>query len=220
MSATAIKTSSADLRHGFVLLAELLKYPTADRISRWTSIQSALDSACPEAGREVSRFLQLAGAETDMEAAYLRTFEITPTCAPYISIHLFGEENFKRGEFMVALRGRYQESGLDTEGELPDHITVVLGFAGSIDGDELRELAELCLMGPLVSMLAALDDANPYHSLLRAVLAVVRTLYPDLKLPSVEEARPRKAMSPPGLHCGAGCGPTFVPLGAVSEAIT
>lgn len=135
----------------------------------------------------------------DLQELYTATFDVTPVCVPYVSIHLFGEENFKRGEFMAALNARYVETGFATNGELADHIAVLLRFAAQVDEVERRELAEFCLLGPLEKMIAALPEANPYRQVLEAVKA---------EFAGVQAAPlPVELMQTHGVGC-AGCGVT------------
>jgi len=109
----------------------------------------------------------------------LRAFDITPLAVPYLSIHLFGEENYRRGEFMARLLEAYGKAGLDCGGELPDHLSILLQFAAKLEGEERRELLEFCLTEPLQKMEAPLKRAgHPYEFLLQAIRDVVET---DLK---------------------------------------
>jgi nitrate reductase delta subunit len=138
----------------------------------------------------------------DREEIHAATFEITPSCVPYVSIHLFGEENFKRGEFMAALLARYAETGFDRGGELPDHIANLLRYFDTCDKEEQRELAAHCLLTPLEKMTAALSEANPYSPLLTATTAAVRDACPGVE--AVAVAKPSGAPAACAVGC---CGP-------------
>ncbi len=116
----------------------------------------------------------------EREELYTATFDVTPACVAYVSIHLFGEENFKRGEFMAGLYERYSQAGFTTSGELPDHLSVLLRFVAETDEAERQELTEFCLLGPLGKMIAALTGENPYRALLEAVRDVLQAAYPDV----------------------------------------
>lgn len=138
----------------------------------------------------------------DREELHAATFEITPSCVPYVSIHLFGEENFKRGEFMAALLARYAETGFDRGDELPDHIANLLRYFDACDESEQRELAAHCLLTPLEKMAAALSEANPYSTLLTATAAAVRDACPGVEAVPVE-----KPSGAPAACAGGCCGP-------------
>ncbi|MCX6895721.1 MAG: nitrate reductase molybdenum cofactor assembly chaperone, partial [Verrucomicrobia bacterium] len=171
-------------------LSGLLEYPGSEFASRLAAAQSAAPLA---------RFCTAISALTpdEREELYTGTFDVTPACVAYVSIHLFGEENFKRGEFMAGLHARYQQAGFSTMGELPDHLAVLLRFTAQVDDAERREIAEFCLLGPVGKMIAALNESNPYRALLEAVRDTLQAAYPDVKpaLSPVEQMR---------LH-GAGC---------------
>lgn len=169
-------------------LARLLEYPT---------------------GQDYAAFAPALGAlsRDEREELYTATFDVTPTCVPYVSIHLFGEENFKRGEFMAALGARYAAAGFETRGELPDHLSVMLRFLAQTDEAERRELVRFCLLGPLGKMIAALSDENPYRALLKAVREVLTAAYPDLQpaLSPLEQMQTHSACKTVTDGCG-GCG--------------
>ena len=80
---------------------------------------------------------------------------------------------------MAKLLEAYGKTGLDCGGELPDHLTILLRFAGKLEGEERRELLEFCLREPLRTMMTASKKAaHPYALLLQAVRDLVET---DLK---------------------------------------
>jgi len=119
-----------------------------------------------------------ARTEGEREELFSATFDINPSCVPYAGIHLFGEENFKRGELMAALFARYSETGFATNGDLPDHLANLLRFAAGADDAERRELAVFCILGPLQKMIASLDATNPYRELLEDVQAALQNAIP------------------------------------------
>jgi len=187
-------------------LARLLEYPAwsnADTLVRAVVLPD--DSA--DKSVRVTEFARAFAAlsQDEREELYTATFDVTPTCVPYVSIHLFGEEHFKRGEFMAALSARYAKAGFETRGELPDHLSALLRFLAQTDEAERRELVRFCLLGPLNKMIAALAEENPYRALLEAVREVLTAAYPDLQAaPS-----PLEQMQSHGASCNtvaSGCG--------------
>jgi nitrate reductase molybdenum cofactor assembly chaperone NarJ/NarW len=198
-------------------LAQLLEYPAADFESRLAQAREQLaqwdvDMADPTAtpAWSLDRFANAMLAMPDgcREELYTGTFELSPACVPYISIHLFGEENFKRGEFMAALHARYAELGFHPGQELPDHLAVLLRFAAATDDIERHELLEYCLLRPLVRMCGALVKGNPYHDLLEAVQRLLHEMHPSAKA----ALSPLEQMQARGQPCntvsaGCQCGP-------------
>jgi nitrate reductase delta subunit len=171
-----------------VALARLLEYPGDDFDERLAAAPGSGAIALAALDRE------------EREELYTAAFDVTPACVPYASIHLFGEENFKRGEFMAALRARYAEAGFDAGDELPDHLATLLRFAAHASEAERRELVEFCLLHPLECMLEALRENHPYRAVLGDVRALLHAAYPDIEAaPS-----PREEMQGHGAGC-RGC---------------
>lgn len=155
------------LTEAFETLSRLLEYPTVDM---------------PEC--RFTESMTLGGMSADeREEAYTATFDVTPACVPYVSIHLFGEQNFKRGAFMAELSGRCTEMGFDCRGELPDHLANMLRLAAKVGDEERRELMQFCVLGPVKKMMTGLGDGNPYRAILGAIEPVVQAAYPGLESP-------------------------------------
>jgi nitrate reductase delta subunit len=105
---------------------------------------------------------------------YTRTFDLQPSCSPYIGYHIFGD-GYRRGEFLVRLKGRCSECGLDVGRELPDHISVVLRLLALVGGSEEDDLVALCLSPAIDRMLESLaDEENPYSWALQALSYTIR----------------------------------------------
>lgn len=178
------------------LLASLLEYPGP-------GFDAHLAAAAPAAPGFVRQMHTLSAEER--EELFSATFDINPSCVPYAGIHLFGEENFKRGEFMAALFARYEETGFAPNGDLPDHLANLLRFAARANDAERRELAEFCLLGPLQKMTASLDRTNPYHSLLESVRAALEDELPGIR-PAASPLEQMRETPCPSTGC-ASCGP-------------
>ncbi len=202
---------SHKLKAQLTALARLLEYPGVDFGVRV--------SAAPSSATLVSfATAMLALSPDEREELYTATFDVTPACVPYVSIHLFGEENFKRGEFMAGLHARYAQAGFTTGGELPDHLSVLLRFTAETDHAEHRELTEFCLLGPLGKMIAALTEENPYHALLVAVREILQAAHPEVK-PALS---PLEQMQQHGGACAAisiGCNCGAAPQDAAATPI-
>jgi nitrate reductase delta subunit len=108
-----------------------------------------------------------------MQELYSTTFDLDPACAPYVGHHLCGDSP-RRGTFMARLADVYRQDGFagaGAQGELPDHVAVVLRYLAAVPtGAERQALLEDGLVPALDRMLSApLDDDNPYRSLLAAL---------------------------------------------------
>lgn len=195
--------------------AEFLEYPKDASVVRWEAARQRLGEFFPGAGDILGRFLEAASKMElgELESLYLCTFEIAAPCIPYISIHLFGEESFERGAFMAKLLDRYGQLEFHAGEELPDHLSVMLRFADRVEGEELRELLQYCLLRPVQIMMERLEASNPYVQVLASLLEILRGRFPGLKaapLP-VEQKRTHSPCHEPAAYspvCGDGsCGP-------------
>ncbi len=157
-------------------LALLLDYPGPGLLADTLVARSVLAGGRPIVTAALNDFVE-AIANIDLnqlEEVYARTFYIAPVCVPYVSVHLFGEESYKRGELMARLRGLYEEIGFDAGDELPDHLAVLMRVAPLLDVEIRDELIEYCLCGPASAMAASLGRTeNPYRHVLVAIAALL-----------------------------------------------
>jgi len=163
-------------------LGRLLAFPRPGAFAADLAAAAALlDAAMPQAAAALAAFrAELAELDDDaLQDLYSRTFDLAPRCVPYLSVHLFGAESFKRARLMTGLDDAYRRAGLDRGGELPDHLGLVLRFADAFGAEEWDELLQLCLARPLARMRTDLAaGGNPYRHLLDAVRLVLGL--PDL----------------------------------------
>lgn len=151
--------------------ADLLAYPDTDPTPAARRCRAL---AGRRSARHLDAFLaRLAGARPqEMEEAYAATFDLQPTCAPYVGHHLCGDGP-RRGLFLARLAGVYREDGFEPPagGELPDHLSVVLRYLSVVPGGEARDaLLRDGLVPALDRMLDAPGDpAGGYRSVLAAL---------------------------------------------------
>ncbi|HVP67976.1 MAG TPA: nitrate reductase molybdenum cofactor assembly chaperone [Anaeromyxobacteraceae bacterium] len=163
--------------HALRAFADLLSYPAADPVPVARRCQRLVGE---RAARHLDAFVTWAerAKPYDVEEAYSATFDLQPTCAPYVGHHLCGDSP-RRGEFLVRLAGIYRDGGFvdpTGENELPDHLSVVLRYLAATPTGEARDaLLEDGLLPSLDKMLAALEDpTNAYRSVLEALREEVR----------------------------------------------
>lgn len=157
--------------------APLLTYPDNNYKRYALDWQKAISLYFVSAGKLLEQFNQkISGLDTsELEEIFTRTFDMTPLCVPYISAHIYGEENFERGKLMSGLLDRYSEVGFDYGQEMPDHIAVVLRFASQCEDEEFNELIDYVLAEPIKQMAQnAKGSDNPYELLLLSILDVMR----------------------------------------------
>ena len=111
------------------------------------------------------------------QSIYTSTFDLAPSCTPYLGVHLFGDENPDRARLMVGLRMAYRRAGMaENAAELPDHVAEVLAFAARGDTEERDELRDFVLIPALSKMNEILaPTGNPYRHLVAAALHRIST---------------------------------------------
>jgi nitrate reductase delta subunit len=157
----------------FTAFAELLAYPSGDPSPAARRCHGLVRD--PGSAADLDRFVARAeqARPHELEELYASTFDLEPTCAPYVGHHLCGDGP-QRGVFLSRLADVYRQDGFDVVapgGELPDHLSVVLRYLGAVgSGPGRQALLEDALVPALDKMLASLDDpANVYRSLLSAL---------------------------------------------------
>ena len=154
--------------------AELLSYPAADPAPAARRCRELVlrRGAAEGLGRFLAR-AERAGPH-ELEEAYSSTFDLQPSCAPYVGHHLCGDGP-QRGLFLARLAEVYRQDGFAAGaagGELPDHLAVVLRYLAATPTGEARQaLLEDGLIPALDKMLAALEDPDAAY---RPVLAALR----------------------------------------------
>ncbi len=168
-------------RSSLNVFARALAYPAPGRLQE---LQRDLPSL-PEgpARRSLGAFLAEIGALSlgQWEELYTRTLDLNPPAAPYVGYQTWGE-SYQRGVFLAKLNRAACEAGVDTGGELADHLAPVLAYLAQTP-EPLPELLEVLppALARLVKTLRAADPANPYVKLFEAVQAACQ-------LPQKEDA--------------------------------
>jgi nitrate reductase delta subunit len=195
----AIRTSGhqeAPMAIRYRMLSLLLEYPDEALMSVLWQVRDLVGNdteAWAAAERDVlSRFLDHLESQplTELQADYVKTFDLTPEHSLHLTHHLFGDDR-NRGPALIDLSEHYREHGLElSANELPDYLPLMLEFASTLPEDE------------------ALDFLGQLHWVLRVLAAnLERTDSPYAAVVRVVEARaalraPAEAV--PGSHAGAG----------------
>jgi nitrate reductase molybdenum cofactor assembly chaperone len=161
-------------------LSKLLEYPQAG--TKWLNdIDTGcrlLQAECLPASKLVEEFREAVTkfSQAEMEETFTRTFDLAPVCLPYVSSYVHGNESYDRGDFMAKLVDLYDKYNFKVEGELPDHLAVLLRFASSLNGDERTDFVRFCLLEPVQQMAESMKDrANPFSHLMQAIYVVLQT---------------------------------------------
>jgi nitrate reductase delta subunit len=162
--------------------AWLLWYPDEHLYARLPDMRVAIDDL-PDATRVPLReFIDwLTGADA-MEAArqYVQTFDMKRRACPYLTYWTHGDTR-NRGLAILHFKQAYLSVGFDPgDGELADHLAVVLEFAAI--GDRLTGEALLAEhVGPIGLLRAALESIDsPYALVVQAVESTLPQITPEI----------------------------------------
>ncbi len=153
------------------IAALLLEYP-----------DEALLAALPELGRaaatlgqpyrqQLQSLLQhLASTPlTELAADYVATFDLRRRCCLYLTYYAYGDTR-KRGQALLTFKQAYRAGDVELlDGELPDHLCVVLEFAATTDLADGRRLLLDHRAGLELLRIALGDCGSPYVEALNAV---------------------------------------------------
>ncbi|MHC5210706.1 MAG: nitrate reductase molybdenum cofactor assembly chaperone [Planctomycetota bacterium] len=164
-------------------LAALVGYPRENWLA---DLDAAIESArtgCPGAAEALERLAEWARAtpQGELEEDFARTFDNTDERALEVGWHVYGE-NYTRGAFMAGMRRRLRKVGLEENGELPDHLSLLLPLLSRLSEQRARELA-LEFVAPATRKVHAALDAmqSPWAPLLEAVIEVLATHAPEAR---------------------------------------
>lgn len=146
----------------FHLLAQILEYPQADLTRTVRECEALLSLEYPEAAACLRRFQEFV-ADTPLgrqQEVYTLTFDLDAVCHPYVGHHLFGE-SYKRSAFMLGLKERYQNVGLETGSEVADHLALLVRFLCLCDdAAETEAIIHDALVPALKQMLKQKDEVE------------------------------------------------------------
>ena len=155
-------------------LAALLEYPDAAFRSRLPELRAALKA--PGFEPEERSALEEVGAwmadtdGLDLEALYVRTFDLDAGADLHLTAHLGADGDRNRGPDLIRLARHFEETGwmLATR-ELPDYLPLVLEFAATLDDKAARGLL-VNAREALTAITARLEElASPYLPVLRLI---------------------------------------------------
>ena len=170
------------------VLAHLLSYPDASLREHLDEMRDALRA---ERALTAGRLIELdalidrlrSGRPMDVEAAYVELFDRGHGTALHLFEHVHGDSR-DRGPAMVDLIKTYEQAGLYIgEGELPDHLTVVLEYASTQPPAQAREFLREVSHILQVIFSALLKRESAYASVLAAVLDLAGEKAQAVKIP-------------------------------------
>ena len=125
----------------YKMLSVLLEYPDQELIEHLPELvgetEDCLDMDEDERAA-MQRFLAhlQATALTELQADYVKTFDLTAEHSLHLTHHLFGDDK-NRGPALIDLGELYKDYGVEVvTNELPDYLPLILEFAAYLDDTE------------------------------------------------------------------------------------
>jgi len=154
-----------------------LSYPDPTLVERVPLLVSALDELpAATSGAGLRTFLDHAGEVPlpDLQREYVDLFDLSSRQPLYLSYWTDGDTR-RRGDVLGRFKERYRASGflVDTHGELPDHLPLVLEYAAVADPVDGPALLQEYRASLELVRLALHEAATPYAGVLDDVCATL-----------------------------------------------
>jgi nitrate reductase delta subunit len=173
LSALRERSANQTMRDRLVWQAAslLLAYPDDGLAARLDLVDELLGHISGPPAALLRQTVTALRAVEPMTAAmdYVATFDMRRRCTMYLTYWTAGDTR-NRGREMLAFATAYREAGVQPPGgEAPDHLTVVLEFAATVDPEVGRRLLNQHRV-PIDVLCGALADAkSPYQPTVAAV---------------------------------------------------
>lgn len=199
-AAPTVEPSELHQRLIWRIAALLLDYPGEQTLSMLDELGAAATELPPPAGAGLVSFVAHLRRTPPIELAahYVETFDLRRRNCLHLTYYAFGDTR-KRGMALLRFKHAYRTAGVTLgEHELPDHLTVVLEFAATVD-----PVAGQRLLGeyrPVIELLrqSLRDCESPYEAVLGAVCATL----PELNVADRRRIAELAAQGPPSEDVG------------------
>lgn len=160
------------IRHTHLVAAWCLDYPGDELLARLPELRATTEALPSPQRRSILPLLDFF-ADTALDVLqlhYVETFDMTKKRALYLSYWTDGDTR-RRGEVLAAVKARYRASGwlVDTHGELPDFLPMVLEYAALADPEDGRLLLQEYRASLELLKFSLLEAKTPYAGVLEAV---------------------------------------------------
>jgi nitrate reductase delta subunit len=156
--------------------AVCLGYPERDVITSAQVIRAALAEQAPH---QIAAFEPLLAYWQSCDLATIQThyvdvFDLSRKHSLYLSYWTDGDTR-RRGEVLAAFKQRYRRSGflVDTGGELPDYLPMVLEYAAVVDPVDGIALLQEYRSSVELLRLALVESGTPYAGVMTAVCSTL-----------------------------------------------
>jgi len=182
----------------------LLSYPDDEVVAALPDLEAALREQRPAA--PVRELLEVVERLRDTPVEQLRhdyvdTFDLTRRHALHLSYWTEGDTR-RRGEVLAAFKQVYRDSGrvVRLDGELPDHLPVVLEFAAVVDPERGTELLQRYRASLELLRIELEDDESVWAGAVRAVCVTLPGASPRTRTEAMALAGPVQPVETVGLE--------------------
>lgn len=161
-------------RRLYQVISLVLDYPSAQLRERLPLLRSTAQECAAAGVRSASTLTALLDhlEHTPLEALerdYVETFDMRRRCCLHLSYYGYGDTR-KRGMALLDIKQAYQASGVDlAEGELPDHLCVLLEFTATVDAPVGRVLLLDNRPGIELLRISLAERGSPYVAAIEAL---------------------------------------------------
>ena len=169
------RSRDADARVVHLVAAWCLDYPTPELVERLPQLAAALaEQPSTPAALALSGLVDhLARTPlAELQRAYVDVFDLSRKQTLYLSYWTDGDTR-RRGEVLGRFKAAYRAGGflVDTHGELPDYLPMVLEFAARVNPEAGRELLQAYRPSLELMRIGLQEKDSPYAAALVAVCA-------------------------------------------------
>lgn len=156
----------------------LMSYPDERLVERLPLLRAATGTLPAVLAAPLAAFLDHVEATPliDLAADYVATFDHRKRFSPYLTYFAYGDTR-KRGMALLRFKHAYRAAGLELDdGELPDHVAVVLEFAATGDPVVGLRLMTEHRAGLELIRLGLREAGSPWAHVLESVSATLPPL--------------------------------------------
>jgi nitrate reductase molybdenum cofactor assembly chaperone NarJ/NarW len=156
--------------------AVCLGYPEREVLATSGLVRAALAEIAPRAAGNFEPLLLFweSADPAAIQTHYVDIFDLSRKHSLYLSYWTDGDTR-RRGEVLAAFKQRYRRSGflVDTRGELPDYLPMVLEYAAIVDPVDGTALLQQYRSSVELLRLALTELGTPYAGVVAAVCATL-----------------------------------------------
>ncbi len=154
----------------------VLGYPDTETVDRAALVRAALVEAAPQRAGDFAPLWDFWATTPAavLQNHYVEIFDLSRRHTLYLSYYTDGDTR-RRGETLMTIKQRYRRSGflVDTHGELPDYLPLILEYAARVDPGDGVELLQDFRRSLELLRLALVDKGTPYAGVVAAVCATL-----------------------------------------------